>query len=174
MNEVVLDRIARTQHDGVLETWQRMDERLLHVTREAHRKPVDVDLVDVQPLGLEIDLMPLPIWEPHDFVLERRTVTRPDSMNLPVVERAAPDVLSHQLPYAIRRIEQPAPELIAERRGREKRERHRLRIAGLFREDVRGDAPCEIDAAPVQPRRGACLQPTPRESKRFQRLGQLA
>ena len=44
LDEVVLDRVAGTQQHRVLEPRQRVNELGLHVARQAHRKPVDVDL----------------------------------------------------------------------------------------------------------------------------------
>jgi len=61
-----------------------VDEIDLHLARQRHRKPVDVDFVDVDSLRLEINLVPLAIWKSHDLVFERRAVTRPDSLDLAV------------------------------------------------------------------------------------------
>ena len=92
LDEVVFDRIPGPQHRGVLEAGQRANDVVLDVARQRHRKAVDVDLVDVEPFRLEIDLVPLAIREPHDLVFERRTVARTDAVNLAVEERTLIDV----------------------------------------------------------------------------------
>ena len=114
LHEVVLDRVARPQHHGVLEARQRVNELLLDLARQRHREAVDVDLVDVEAFRLEIDLVPLPVGEPHDLVFERRTVARTDALNLSVVERAAIDDAANEIAHAIVRVQQPAADLISQ------------------------------------------------------------
>src|SRR5919107_893757 len=45
LDKVVLDRITRTEHLGVLEAWQRANKLVLQLRRQTHREPIDVDLV---------------------------------------------------------------------------------------------------------------------------------
>ena len=118
--------------------------------------------------------MPLPIREAHDLVLERRTVTGTDAVNLAVVERTTIDIGAHEIAHTIVRVQQPASNLIAQSAGRDEREWYWRRIAQLFREQARFHGPIEIDAVPMQPRRRAGLQPSHHESARPDRLCQLA
>ena len=78
LNEVVLDRVARTEQHGVLEPWQRVNQIGLHLARQTHREPVDINLARVDAFGLEKDLVPLLVGEPDDLVFERRAVARTD------------------------------------------------------------------------------------------------
>src|SRR5439155_10150024 len=82
LNEVVLDGVAWTQQHRILEPWQRVHEIALHVARQRHRKPVDVNLARLDTLRLQKDLMALLLGEPHNLVLERRAIARADAANL--------------------------------------------------------------------------------------------
>ncbi len=101
------------EEDGLFEPGQRVDEGLLDVSREAHRVAVDVDLVDVQPLGLEEQLMPLAVRKAHHLVLERRTVARADAADLPVEEGRRVDVAANELVHAIGRVQEMTVDLRA-------------------------------------------------------------
>ena len=90
-----------------------MHQLLLHRRGQTHRVAVDVDLVDVEPFGLEKQLVPLAVREPHDLVLERRAVARADAADLAVEERRLADVRAHELVDALGRVQQVAVDLIA-------------------------------------------------------------
>src|SRR6266850_3868023 len=81
LNEIVFDGVPGSQQHGVFESWQRMDEIRLDISRQRHRKPVDVDLACIETLGLEEDLVPFLVREADDLVFERGTVARTDSAN---------------------------------------------------------------------------------------------
>jgi hypothetical protein len=101
-------------HDTrALEPRQRAHDRLLHVTRQAHRESVHVNLVDAFAFGLEKDLMALLVGKAHDLVLERRAVTRADPADLPVVERRSADAGADDAMHALVRMEQMAGDLLA-------------------------------------------------------------
>ena len=100
LDEVVLDRVAGPHHHRAFEPGQRVHELLLNLRRETHRKPVHVDLVDVEPFGLEEDLVALAMREPHDLVFERRAVARTDPGDLAVEERRLVDVRAHEVVHA--------------------------------------------------------------------------
>ena len=61
-----------------------MHQLFLHFAGRRHGKAIDVDLVDVQTLGLEKELMPVPIGKPHHLVFERRTVARTNARICPL------------------------------------------------------------------------------------------
>ena len=90
-----------------------MNKRFLNVPRERHRKPVYVDLIDVHPFGLEIQLMSLPVREPHDLVFQRRAVPRSDSLNLSVEERTLANSTPHEIADTIVGVQQPAAHAVA-------------------------------------------------------------
>ena len=113
LNEIVLDRVAWPHHYCVLEPRKRVHQLLLHGRRQAHRVAVDVDLVDVEPFGLEKQLVPLAMREPHHLVLERRAVARADAADLAVEERRLANVLPHELVDTVGRVQQVAINLVA-------------------------------------------------------------
>src|SRR5687768_14151254 len=115
LEEVVFNRIPGPQHRSVLESRHRANDGELHVAWQRHRKAVDVDLVDVDPFRLEVDLVTLAIREPHDLVFERRTVPRSDAMNLTVEERTLIDVTAHEIVNPRGRMHEPALNPIARR-----------------------------------------------------------
>jgi hypothetical protein len=80
----------------------------LHVCRQTHRKPIQVDLVNVAPLRLEINLVALTLREPHDLVFERWAVARPDTLNLPVEQWRLVDVCQDDVAHAIVGVRQIA------------------------------------------------------------------
>ena len=81
---------------------------------------------------------------------------------------------AHDIAHAIVGVQQIAGDLLDVDRLGEKRKRHRRVVALLERETPVADAAIEIDAAPIEPRRRAGLEPAPREPERLQRLRQLA
>ncbi len=164
MDEVVFDGVAGADHHAVFETGQRVDERFLHVARQAHREAVDVDLWNVEAFGLEEDLMRLLVGESHDLVFERWTVSRSNARNLSVVERGLADIRPDQVADAVVRIEDVAADLLAIDPPGHERERHRRLIAG-FRREAR-----EVDAVAVQARRRAGLQASPLQAERLERF----
>src|SRR5262249_41639725 len=140
------------------EARQCMNQLFLHFPWQRHRESVDVNLIDVDAFGLEIDLMPFPIGELHDLVLERRAISWANALDAAIEQRADADVLLNQLANAIVRVSQPATHLIAKRcRGLE-RERHRNGVARLFLEFAAGYPRIEIDAFAIQARRSPGLQ----------------
>ena len=141
---------------------------VLNVGRKAHREAVDVDLVHVQPFGLEEDLVPLAVRKPHDLVFERRAVPRADPLNLAVEERRQVDVRANEVVDAIGGVEQMTGDLRSGRSGRSG-----TRTAPAARRRVPRAKRDKSMLRSRQPRRRAGLQPAPREAEALQRLGQL-
>src|SRR5688572_27830711 len=79
---VILDGIAGSEDDAVLEPRNRPDESLLDILGQRGGNPVGIDGRIIEALGLEKDLMRLPILEPHDLVLDRGTVARSRTFDL--------------------------------------------------------------------------------------------
>ena len=75
--------------------------------------------------------MALPGRELHHLVLERRAVARPDALDLAVIERRLADVRANQFVHALRRVKQPAINLLALDPSRQERERDDLPVAGV-------------------------------------------
>src|SRR6202022_2641100 len=71
---VVLDRITRPAHDGVLEPGNGGEQRPLDVLRQRGRDPVRVDRVVVETLGLEEYLMAIAMGEADGLPLARGAV----------------------------------------------------------------------------------------------------
>ena len=80
LDEVVLDRVSRPHHRRSLQARQGVNQFELHVSRQAHRVAVQIDLVDVQTLRLEEQVMALPVGKPHHLVFERRAIARTDAL----------------------------------------------------------------------------------------------
>src|SRR5881296_2079358 len=74
-----------------------MHEIRLHVTRQAHREPVDVDLAGVEAFGLQENLVPLLGGKSDYFIFERRTITWADAADLAVEQRGTIEVGTHQV-----------------------------------------------------------------------------
>src|SRR5690606_6322482 len=142
-----------------------MDDALLDVARQAHRAAVDVDLIDVDAFWLEEDLVALLVGEAHDLVFERGAVARPDSRNLPVVERRAVDVLPHECMRLAGRMEDVTGDLLALETVGQERERDGRIVAGIELESRK------VNRTPIQARRRACLETPPCEAEGLERFG---
>src|SRR5262245_6712200 len=172
LNEVVLDGVAGSHDRGALQTREGADDLLLNLLRKRHREPVDVDLLDIQSLGFEIDLMSLLVGEPHDLVFERRTVPRTDAADLAIEQRTLIDVISNQRTNAFVGVEEPTSRAIRQGPIRAKGECNRSRIAVLLDEDSRAHAGDEIDTSAKQAGWGSCFQPTHLDPETTNRFGE--
>src|SRR5690606_28952709 len=158
IEEVVLDRIAGPRDMRTLEARDRAHERVLHVERQRRRDAVRIALEGVEPLGLDEDLMFLPVREADDLVLDRRAVARPDAFDRAAEERRAVEPAADNLVRAGCRMRDMAAHLARVLRPPAAvREDRRRRVARLL-DEVR-----IVDRAAVDPRRGAGLQPPDRE-----------
>src|SRR6476659_8193307 len=87
LDEVVLDGIPWPQKPRLLEAGKRVDQLGLDRRRKTHRKSIQVDFIDVHALGLEKQVMPLPIREAHDLIFQRWAVSWSNALNLTVIQR---------------------------------------------------------------------------------------
>ena len=142
-----------------------MNEFQLDVARQRHRKSIDVDLVDVESLRLEIHLVPLPVGEAHDLVLERRAIPGTNPLDLTVEQRTLPDVPLNEIANAIIGVNQPAADLVAQRPCRVERERYWNLIASLLRKRALVHTRVEVDTLSIEPRRCSGLQSAHVEAK---------
>src|SRR5262249_21757239 len=113
LDEIVFDRVAWTQHDGVLEARQRANELQLHVARQRRREAVHVDFARADALGLEENLMAFLVRKANDLVLERRAVPRPDPLNLTIEQRRLREVRANEIANPIVGVNQIAVDLRA-------------------------------------------------------------
>ena len=111
--------------------------------------------------------MPFLIGEADDLVFERRTVSRPDALDLSVEQRRAINVGADQIADAIVRVEQITLHLRAIDFPSEKRKRDRWIVAALDAKRAAADLRCEVDTLAIQARRRSCLQPAPLEAERL-------
>jgi hypothetical protein len=114
-----------------------------------------------------------PIGKPHDFVLERRTISRTDALNLAVVQRTSIDMLAHEIVNPLRRVQQPTLDLISQAPVCRERKRLRNQVSRLFDEQPRPDRQIEVDTVAVQSRRRAGFQSSDLETKLIQRLSKF-
>ena len=62
---------------------------LLHLARQRSRDAVGIDRRIVEPFGLKENLVAVAFAEPHDLVLDRRTIARPAAADLAGIHRRA-------------------------------------------------------------------------------------
>src|SRR5439155_11767193 len=155
---------------GIVKPRKRVNQIRLNIARQRHGKPVHVNLARVDSFGLEKDLVPLLLGKANDLVLERRAIPRSDPSNLAVEERRQREIRPHQIVDAIVRVNQIAVDLRAINRAGQKRERRWRNIAALDEERSVFDSGGEIDAAAIEARRRARLEPPPLEPEGLQRL----
>src|SRR5205814_9211634 len=123
-----------------------MHEIRLHVTRQAHREAIDVDLARVEAFGLKENLVPLLVGKSDDFVLERRTIARADAANLAVEQRRAIEVGAHQIANPIVCMEEIACNLGPLDAPSQERKWHGRIVAAFQAELAACDVAIEVDA----------------------------
>ena len=159
---VVLDRIARLQHDRPLEPRDLPQHRRLDRAGQGGRDAVGVDRRVVQPLRLKEDLVPLAPGETHHLVLDRWAVARAAALDLPGVDRRPMQVGADQVVDPWVRIGDMAVDLRCRDRLGQHREGLRRLVSRLPLE------PGMIDGPAVEARRRARLQAAEREAEGFE------
>ena len=95
---VILDRIARPEHDRSLQAWngpeqRRAGPRAAGTSRSRWDRPSDRP----SPSGSEENLVPLALCEAHHLVLDRRTVARTGALDLTGIHRRAMKIGANDL-----------------------------------------------------------------------------
>ena len=131
---VVFDRIARAQDVGLLQAHHRTHGVPLHIERQRGRDAVRVDLVRVEPLGLQEDLVAGLVGKAIDLVFDARAVARAHSFDHAREHRAAVKALADDLVRALVGVRDPAADLARVLIGaaHEAEHRHRVGVAGLL------------------------------------------
>jgi len=84
---IVFDGIARPDHLYPLKAGNGRQDRELHLFGKRCRDAVGIDRMIVEPLGLQKDLMALPVRKAHHLILDRGAVTRPAALDLAGIHR---------------------------------------------------------------------------------------
>src|SRR5205085_8028357 len=108
---VVLDRITGTHEMRMLEPGDGAHQLALHVERQAGRDPVGVDLMRLQPLGLEENLVRSLARETVDLVLDRGAIARTHALDHAREHRRAVETRADDVVGALVRSEEHTSEL---------------------------------------------------------------
>src|ERR1043166_7243618 len=152
INEVVLDRVTRTDDAGLLESRDHPDQILLHFRRKRGRKSVEVNLVSVVTLGLQEELVARLIGKFNDLVFDRRAIARPDAFDLSGIKRRLGYICTNRVVHLFSCVTDVAVDLLLVETIGRKRKRHGYLITRLRLERV------SIDRSAVQSRRGPGFQ----------------
>ena len=161
---IVFDGVTRSHHLGALQPRDGLQHGELDVLRQRGRDAVGIDGEIVQSFGLQEDLVPVTLAEPDDLVLDRGTVARADTLDLPRI---------HGGPMQI-----GADDLVGRGRGRRDMAGH-LRRGDLVRQVGKGSRRVVavllfergiVDRATVEPGRRARLETPQLESQAMQSL----
>ena len=166
VDEIIFDGIAGTQHFGVLEPGNGLQELLLHILRQRSGDAVGIDGVVVQALRFEENLMALAAGEPDHLVLDGWAIARPGAGDLARIHRRQVKVFFDQGVAGRGRAGDVAADLRRLDAVGQIGKRHRRIVAGLF-----GQRP-PVDGAAVEPGRGAGLQPPEGEPQPLEGIGQ--
>ena len=166
VDEVVLDRVTRTDHLGVFEPVDGPHHLELDLGGKRCREAVDVEERGVEPLGLEEELVSLPAGESDDLVLERRAVTRPSAFDHAGEHRRPVQVCRHDAVHALVRVGDVAGDLGQRDALRVFREKRGVDVSGL------GLEPAEIDARAQETRRSSGLEAPESKSETMERRRQ--
>ena len=84
---VILDGISRTEYLDIGESLYGAEGLHLHIERQRRGETLKIILICIPPLRLDEELMGVAAGEGMELVLDRRTVTRPDSLDAARKER---------------------------------------------------------------------------------------
>ena len=114
---------------------ERMDHLHLHVFRQAGRKALQIELLRLLTHRLDEYLVAALIRETHEFIFDRRAVSRARSFDHAAVERRSVHILRDDLPGLFRRPDGITRDLIRARRKAVHlifiRKRRHIRLSGL-------------------------------------------
>src|ERR1041385_8541424 len=157
---IVLDGVPGAGHLDPLEARNRAEVFHLYRRRQRSRKPVDVHLRRVEPLGLEKDLVPLRMGEAEDLVLYRGAVARSPPADRATVHRRFLEVRRNDPGQPRRGMGEVAGELARRLRLLEEAEPVRSGVSVLAREAA------ELRSPAIDPGGRSCLETFDRNSKR--------
>ncbi len=167
VEEVVFDRVARAGDHRVPEAGEGAHELELHVEGQAGGDAVRVELRRAETLGFDEHLVRVLVRKAVDLVLDARTVARTGALDHPRVHRRAIEVGTDDVVGARVGMGDPAAALLGvRRRVTEERHDRPRRVTPLLLEGS------EVDAARVDARRRAGLEPVDAERQLAQAPGQ--
>jgi hypothetical protein len=154
IEEIVLDGVARARDVRVFETGHGLHEGLLHLEGQAGGNAVGVDLVGIQAFGLHEDLVGVLVGKAFHLVFYGGAVARTHAIDGAGEHGRLAHVGANNVVGALIGPGDPAGHLSGMLIGRTDIGENRRRVvAGLFVQLA------EIDAAPVDARRRAGLEP---------------
>ncbi len=167
IEEVVFDGVAGARDVGVLEAANGAHEVDLHVERQAGRDAVRIHLVRVEAFGLDEDLMRGPVREARHLVFDRGTIARSHALDEPGEHRRARTRAADDVVGALVGRRDVAGDLPRMLRARAEVGEYRPRIVAVLLAQPR-----VVDAAAVDARRRAGLQPPDLERQLAQPRGE--
>ena len=164
---VVINRVRRPQHHGLLQARQAAQQLQLDRLRQAGGEALHIDLWGVAPLRLKEDLVAVLVREAHDLVFDRGAVARAFAVDHTAVDGREVQVVANELMGFGGGAGDVAAHLFATHPGSwVKGEEAIGRIAGLLHQQIEGDA------AAVHPGGGSGLKSVGLEAKLLQRFGE--
>ncbi len=150
----------------MFQTRNRLQDRLLHIFRQAGRDAVRVHRRIVQAFRLQEDIVAILVREADNLVLDRRTIPRTPSSDLARVNSRPVDILPYNRVRRLSRPCHPACDLPIQQAGRHRTERLRLIVTRVSAQTR------PIDRPSVQSRRSPRLETAKRQSEPAQSLRQ--
>lgn len=163
---VVFDGVPVSHDRGVFQAGNASEHRVLNITRQAGRDPVDVDLASLPAFGFEEQLVAGLVGKANDFVFDRRAITRASGIDLAAVHRGSIQVRSNQIMHTFVGVRDVARHLGQADCIVEIAERLRVIVAGLLLQSR------VIDRASVEPWRRPGFEAIQRETHSVQRAAQ--
>ena len=94
-SKIIFHRISRPQYLRLLAPLNCPHHFDLDLKRQTSRKPVHINLIRRNPFRLQKNLMRLLIRKPHNLILDRRTIPRPDAVDLSGIHRGLVEILAN-------------------------------------------------------------------------------
>ena len=163
---VILDGVAGAQDVRLLQADHGVHDGQLRVERQAGGDAVGVDLVCLEPFGLQVDLVRILVREAVDLVLDGGAIAGPHAFDDAGEERRTIQRLANDLVRARVGVRDPARQLprVLVGTSDEGEYRHRIQITRLDAQ------PAVIDGLAVDARRRAGLE-TPLRQGQFPKAG---
>ena len=94
IEEIILNRVARTDNFGIFHSLHGADNLHLHIERQAGGDTIRINFVRRESFRFEEDLMLITIGKAHHFVFDRRAVARTDTFDHACIHRTTIEVIA--------------------------------------------------------------------------------
>ena len=108
---IILHCVAGTDDLGLFQTRDAADEVVLYLIGQGSGDPIDIELAGVATLRFQENLVPFLLRKAHHLVLDRRTITRPNTLDPAAIHRRLVQIRPDNVMCLRVRVGDPAGDL---------------------------------------------------------------